>query len=256
MNEGLFIKLEELIGSIYEIEKLNEQGCTSEVRRIITDHRSYLLKSAFKERYRKWLNTEAQVLKKLNTEKLISVPEYFGFILEKNSSHLIMSFEGGLTLTTALNRAPSSTERKALIKSFGEFLHQFHEKKPLEILRNSSDWLEEQLIKAQFYVENGQTEGSLKLLNHLKTNKPLSVIPTMIHGDCTTDNVFVIDGAVKLFIDVAGMTVGDPRYDESLAIREFINNPEDLAAFYDGYKRYRVTEEEFKYFDQGLYEFF
>jgi aminoglycoside phosphotransferase len=195
-------------------------------------------------------------VKKLNKKKVISVPEYFGFIEEKDSDHLIMSFEAGMSLTAALNKATSSTERKSLIRSFGQFLHQFHEEEPLEVLKGEVDWLEGQLIKAQKYVANGQTGGSLKLLDQLKTNKPTPVKQTMIHGDCTTDNVFVIDGVVKLFIDVGGMTVGDPRYDESLAISKFMNNPEYLTAFYEGYTRYRVTKEEFHYFDEGLYEFF
>ena len=56
----------------------------------------------------------------------------------------------------------------------------------------------------------------------------------MIHGDCTTDNVLVLDGEVKLFIDVSGMTVGDPRYDVSLAISNFIDLPELLEFFYEG----------------------
>ncbi|EIM06311.1 hypothetical protein A1A1_12132 [Planococcus antarcticus DSM 14505] len=37
----------------------------------------------------------------------------------------------------------------------------------------------------------------------------------MIHGDFTTDNAFVKDVEVKLFIDVDGMSIGDPRYDVS-----------------------------------------
>ncbi len=64
------------------------------------------------------------------------------------------------------------------------------------------------------------------------------------------------NGEVCLFIDVAGMTVGDPRYDESLAIRNFVNSEEDKRAFYEGYKRYKLSKEEFKYFNEGLYEFF
>ncbi|MBM7661806.1 aminoglycoside 3'-phosphotransferase-2 [Bacillus mesophilus] len=256
MDESLQRKIEEVIGSINKINLLDEQGWTSEVRRIFTGDRSYLLKSSYKEKYRTWLKAEAQVLKILNKKKIISVPEYYGFIEGKDSDHLIMSFEDGMTLTAALTKATSSTERKSLIRSFGQFLHQFHEKEPLEILKGEGDWLEGQLIKAQSYVENGQTGGSIKLLNHLKTKKPTPVIQTMIHGDCTTDNVFVINGEVQLFIDIAGMTVGDPRYDESLAIRKFMDNPEYLTAFYEGYTRYRVTKEEFFYFDEGVYEFF
>lgn len=203
-----------------------------------------------------WLKEEAKILEKINQEKQIPVPDYYGFIEEKDSSNLIMSFENGCTLTAALREVASPSERKSLIKSFGQFLHQFHEKKPIRILEQEIDWLERQLVKAQNYVENGQADGSQELLNQLKAIKPFPVQQTMIHGDCTVDNVFVINGEVKLFIDIAGMTVGDPRYDISLVIRDFVDNPEFLNVFYEGYIRYRVSTEEFQYFNEGLYEFF
>lgn len=256
MNDRLKGKIEEIIGKINTVDVLDEQGWTSKVRRIVTAKGSYLLKSAFKEKYRKWLKEEAKVLEKINLEKQIPVPDYYGFIEEKDSSNLIMSFENGTTLTTALRKAKSLSERKSLIKSFGQFLHQFHEKKPIRILEHEIDWLERQLVKAQYYIENGQTEGNKELLNQLIARKPFPVQQTMIHGDCTTDNVFVENGKVNLFIDIAGMTEGDPRYDISLAIRDFVDNPELLHAFYEGYTRYKVSSEEFQYFNEGLYEFF
>ncbi|GIN87443.1 hypothetical protein J6TS2_38290 [Heyndrickxia sporothermodurans] len=166
-----------------------------------------------------------------------------------------MSCENGISLTTALNKASSSSEKKKLIRNFGRFLQHLHEEKTFEVFREDRDWLEIQLEKAQQYVENEQTEGSVKLLNQLKVNRPKPVQQTMIHGDCTTDNILIINEKDFLFIDVAGMTIGDPRYDESLAIRTFIHNQEYLQAFYEGYNRYRVSEKEFKYFDEGLYEF-
>ncbi|PUB13932.1 hypothetical protein [Paenisporosarcina sp. OV554] len=44
-------------------------------------------------------------------------------------------------------------------------------------------------------------------------------------------------------------------YDESLAISRFVNNDENKKAFFEDYKRYNVSKEEFQYFDEGLYEF-
>ena len=257
MNNSLKAKIEQVVGEIRMITLLDEQGWTSEVRKILTTDRTYLLKSSYIERYRDWLKTEAEVLEKLLIGD-IPVPEYLGFFEEVDNSHLLMSFEVGMSLTTALKKANSYSEKISLIKSFGQFLNEFHGKKPLQIFEHEGDWLETQLLRAQDYLEKGQTDdqASLELLNHLKRNKPKPVVPTMIHGDCTIDNVFVVDGKVRLFIDVAGMTVGDPRYDEALAIRKFNNNPEYLAAFYDGYKRYKLTADEFQYFDEGLYEFF
>lgn len=256
MKDSLKEKIEEMVGRITAVELLAEQGGTSEVYQLETIQDTYLLKNSFKKKYRMWLAEEATVLEKINQVKQIPIPQYHGFIEEKDSSSLIMSFEKGKTLTTALKEATSVDEKKFLLKSFGEFLYSFHEKEPISVLEQGRDWLESQLIKAQSYVDNSQTSGSPELLNKLKEKKPLSLKPTMIHGDCTTDNVFVTEGKVKLFIDVAGMTVGDPRYDVSLAIRSFIDNPELLDAFYEGYSRYRVSKEEFQYFDEGLYEFF
>ncbi|MGG1679991.1 phosphotransferase family protein [Neobacillus sp. NRS-1170] len=256
MADNIQKDIEKVMGEIHSFDLLKEQGCTSEVRRLVTNKGSYLLKSAYDERYRTWLKAEAQVLEKLTHEREIPVPAYYGFIEKTDSSHLIMSFEEGITLTAALKGGLSKSDKKALVRSFGQFLNQFHEMRPIEALKRKNDWLEEQLLKAQSYVKNGQTEGSLELLNRLKSQKPLPVQPTMIHGDCTSDNVLVIDGKVKLFIDVSGMTVGDPRYDESLAISHFVDNPEYLHAFYEGYTRYKVSKEEFLYFNEGLYEFF
>jgi len=118
------------------------------------------------------------------------------------------------------------------------------------------NWLSRQLKKAERYLEHGQTEGCLQLLEKLKSNKPLPVGQTIIHGNCTTDNILVINGEVQLFIFVAGMTIGDPRYGESLAVRNLINNEKYVGAFYDGYKRYKVSKQGFQYFEKGLYEFF
>lgn len=256
MNQFLRRMIEELIGEIQSDDLLSEQGWTSQVRRLVSANGIYLLKSSFEERYRDWLKTEAQVLEKLSSESEIPVAKYFGFFQQENSSHLIMSFEEGVTLTAALRNASSESERKSLLTSFGHFLQQFHEMIPNEKLVHNHDWLEEQLVRAQNYVNKGQAEGSQSLLNSLIKNKPSQVKQSMIHGDCTTDNVLVVKGKVCLFIDVAGMTVGDPRYDESLAIRKIIDNPEYLEAFYEGYTRYRVSKEEFHYFEDGLYAFF
>ncbi len=256
MKDDLKKKIEAIIGDVKTTYLLEEQGWCSDVRKIVADNGIFLLKSSVKERYRNWLRTEAQLLEQLDEEKQVPVPKYYGYIEEADSSHLLMSFENGVSLTTALREAQSLTEKKSLIKSFGKFLQQFHDQKPIKLLEHEGDWLERQLAKAQFYIDNGQTEGSQELLNELKATKPASIKPTMIHGDCTTDNVLVMNGEVNLFIDVAAMTVGDARYDLSLAIRDFVEKSELLDAFYEGYRRYRVSPEEFHFFDEGLYEFF
>ncbi|WP_151736825.1 phosphotransferase [Paenibacillus tengchongensis] len=261
MNTALANYIETLLGRIITEELTAEQGCTSEVRSLVTEEGSFILKSATKDKYRVWLREEALVLEQLNREPLtqeqrVSVPKFHGFFEEQNGSHLLMSKEEGVTLTVALQEATSIPERQRLLRSFGNFLHRFHERVPDAALEHGQDWLESQLARARRYVEMGQTGAGMELLEQLESGRPDPVQKAMIHGDCTTDNVFVQDGEVKLIIDVAGMTVGDSRYDVALAIREFADCPELLEAFFGGYTRCRLSQEELQYFDKGLYEFF
>lgn len=104
------------------------------------------------------------------------------------------------------------------------------------------------------YADNGICDGTQALWQEINKCRPSHVPQTMIHGDCTTDNIMVLDEEVYAFIDVAFMTVGDPRYDVALAIRKF--NDLERQTFYEGYKRYRLTQKEAVYFEKGLYEFF
>ncbi|CAM5216245.1 Aminoglycoside 3'-phosphotransferase-2 OS=Ureibacillus acetophenoni OX=614649 GN=SAMN05877842_106128 PE=4 SV=1 [Ureibacillus acetophenoni] len=255
MDSSLLKKLEEMLGEVKDISLLDEQGWTSEVRKITTTKGTYLMKSAFSERYREWLKNEAVVLKKLKNKHIIPVPQYYNYIEEQDRNHVIMSFENGISLTSALKQADYE-EKQLLIKSFGQLLNRLHETDPIEELCKSDNWLEYQLNKAELYLKIGDVDGTVELLNKLKNTIPKSVKQTLIHGDCTTDNVLVIDGKVRLFIDVAGMTVGDPRYDVSLAIRKLRKDEEFIKAFYSGYTRYKVSIEEYEYFNEGLYEFF
>nr|WP_237179238.1 aminoglycoside phosphotransferase family protein [Paenibacillus sp. MMS18-CY102] len=248
-------KVEQYVGAIDSAVPLEEQGCTSEVRRIVAANGTYILKSAFKQKYREWLKAEAKVLENMNQQRDIPLPKYVGFIEEKDSSHLMMSDEPGITLTAALRNSSSTLVKHELVRSFGNMLNCLHEKHRKELPQGETDWLARQLAIAKRYVDHGLTSGEIQLLKHLEENRPKTVQQTMIHGDCTTGNVLVIDSEVRMFIDVAGMIDGDPRYDESLAIGAFREDPACLDAFYEGYSRYRVTEEEYQYFN-GLYEFF
>ena len=256
MQKEVQAQIEALIGKIIKMELLAVQGATSKVCRLETDQGTFALKSCFKERYCQWLSAEAKVLEKLSDLAAIPAPKFHGFFETEESSHLIMSFENGVTLTAALKDAASFDKKKRLVASFGKFLQRFHQLAVPSSFEMESDWLDRQFEKAQCYIELGQTSGSQELLEELKVTRPEAIQQTMIHGDCTTDNVLVRDGEVALFIDVAGMTVGDPRYDVALAIGDFYEDAELLEAFYSGYTRFRISEEEFRYFEHGVYEFF
>lgn len=256
LDKWLKAELESKIGAINHMSLLDEQGGTSTVRKIVAGQDAFLLKSSFQQKYREWLMREAFVLQKLTETRRLPVPIYYGMIQEQHASHIIMSFEDGITLTSALRKAKGDTEKKKLVKSFGQFLQRLHETEMVPGLQPETDWLDLQIKRAGEYVKKGQAEGSAELLKELDRYRPDPVQQTMIHGDCTTGNVLVKDGEVYLFIDAAGISSGDPRYDESLAISHFVTNEACLNAFYEGYCRYRVSKQEFEYFNDGLYEFF
>ncbi|MBM7578754.1 phosphotransferase family protein [Jeotgalibacillus terrae] len=255
LDKDLLDKLEVITGSIHRAHMIDEQGWTSAVHKISAVNGTYILKSSFKEKYREWLKTEAEVLKKLKSQQEIPVPEYVHYIEETGRNHLLMSYEEGMTLTKALREAVSHDEKKQLMKSFGQLLYWLHETETAHF-ELTGDWLEEELKRAERYLEAGECDGDRELLEKLKANRLAEVKQTVIHGDCTTDNVMVRDGEVRLFIDVAGMTVGDPRYDVALAIRKVMADSELTEAFYEGYGLFRLSSREFNYFENGLYEFF
>ncbi|UNL87280.1 phosphotransferase [Priestia koreensis] len=248
-------QIENIIGEVINIELLNEQGWTSKVSRVQTETHTYLLKSAFTKRYRSWLVREAYVLETLQST-LLPVPTYYGFFEDEEGSHLIMSFEEGMTLRKAFSLAKTEQEKCKLMNSFGELIRKLHELPLNEPLRKSVPWLDGQLKQAEINLHEGGTDGNDVLLEKLHAEKPAPILETMIHGDCTMENVLVRDGKVETFIDVADLTIGDPRYDVALAVRRFTDHPQYIDAFYDGYQRLTISKEEYAYFDQGLYEFF
>lgn len=113
-----------------------------------------------------------------------------------------------------------------------------------------------QLNKAAYNLKNYEVDGNQQLLESLLVNKPDDIPQTLIHGDCTIDNVLVTNNQVHTFIDLSETAFGDPRYDVALAIRSFLYDEALLNAFYEGYKLNQISKEEFDYFDGGLYEFF
>ncbi|GAF11652.1 hypothetical protein JCM19046_2609 [Bacillus sp. JCM 19046] len=240
------------VGAIKEATLVDEQGCTSQVQKISTASGCYILKSATKDKYRAWLKTEAEVLERLANHS-IPLPRYFGFYEDADASHLLMSFEEGMTLTSALKQAASTEEKQDLMRSFGQLLYDLH---TLPAPTPKQDWLTQQLELSAYYLQQGEADGDAQLLEQLNNHKPIQIDQTLIHGDCTPDNVLVQAGKVTLFIDVAAMTVGDPRHDVALALRRCFQNDVLKTAFYQGYGRQTITDDEFRYFHDGLYEFF
>lgn len=256
MEQETIHYLQNQIGEILNFKKLDNQGCTSIVYKIKTRDNYYLLKTTNHNIYDEWLKKEASTLKSLINQNEISVPKFYDFFKIKNTSNLLMSFENGITLSEALNSNIQHKQKLKLIEKFGQYIYHLHSLDTNKFHFKHDDWLTHQLIKAEKYLNSNQTEGNQKLLTILKKEKPKYMKQTIIHGDYTIDNVLInLDGSFK-FIDVSGMEIGDPRYDEALAIRKFINKHDYLNAFYKGYQYNKITFVEYNYFCNGLYEFF
>ena len=247
---------EEIIGEVKRLDFPLKQGATSEVVFIQASIGHFVCKTATNPLYRTWLAKEADNLQILSRYSTIPTPKLFRFIESDSESHLLMSLEKGLPLREVLKNSHSKAERLALLTSFGQLLKELHEVEIVSEMKMEQPWLERQLEIATYNLANYPVDGDEELLGKLKVNRPDSIVQTMIHGDCTIDNVLVTQGKVHMFIDVGGMAIGDPRYDVSLAIRSFKQDFDDLQAFYKGYARETISEEEYMYFEEGLYEFF
>ncbi|MBY6037746.1 aminoglycoside phosphotransferase family protein [Fictibacillus nanhaiensis] len=237
-----------------------KQGYTSDVGILHTDKERYVVKRAKGELFRTWLSQEASVLVALSVTDL-SVPRLFHFVSDADSmqSWTLTEHLEGVTLRNYLYEEKDQQNRHKAIYSFGETLAKVHITTCPNELMGDKLWLDEQLENAQFNLENYGTEGTRDLLDKLRRDRPSFHPQTLIHGDFTLDNVLVKDGKVTSIIDWSGGAFGDPRYDVSLAIRPKPNafeTKEDKEMFFAGYGKKIITEADYHYFEEGLYNFF
>ncbi|MFB7142246.1 aminoglycoside phosphotransferase family protein [Gottfriedia sp. NPDC056225] len=247
-----------IVGDIIEIE-FPRQGHTSNVGIIKTTEGYYVLKRTKGVQYSSLLTKEVQVLNQLSHTEL-SIPKVYKYIEDKNENYLwtIMEYIGGETLRSYLSIENTQIKRYEAIYNFGKTLSKIHSTICPNSLINNKLWLDDQLIQAEYNLKNYKVDGTFKLLNRLKENKPRTVNQTLIHGDFTIDNVLVKNGEITGIIDWGGGAYGDPRYDVSLAIRpnpNIFENKAEVTIFFEGYGNGLISDEEYQYF-VGIYEFF
>ena len=256
LSKKLKEAVKEITGTIHSCSFPERQGATSTVTFIQSENGQFVCKTASVDPYRDWLTKEAVNMEQLNLHTNLQIPTFFYFWEDKQESHLLMSLERGVSLRKALQIAETTEEKLELIKSFGELLQKLHNTPSPPLWIEKEPWLDTQLHTAAYNLEHYEVDGNRQLLNQLIVKKPASTQQRLIHGDCTVDNVLVVDGKVQTLIDLAGTAFGDPRYDIALATRAFRKDVRMLDAFYQGYVLQTISEDEFAYFDGGLYEFF
>jgi aminoglycoside phosphotransferase (APT) family kinase protein len=248
----------EQIGSVKQIT-FPRQGHTSTVAILDTADQRYVIKKTEHELFNAWLSDEYAALQLLQGTGL-PIPKTHSFYIENHSRWLLMDYVDGISLRQFLASHPPQKDKEKAIVSFGRCLIQLHECPcPIEWQQVKPAWLDHILTKAEYNLAHYSVDGNEDLLTHLKMNRPSRVQPTLIHGDFTIDNVLVRDGEVVGMIDWAGAAYGDPRYDVALAIRPKPNafeNERDKEIFYDAYGKRRLTNEEYRYFEDGIYSFF
>ncbi|KAA8785897.1 aminoglycoside phosphotransferase (APT) family kinase protein [Paenibacillus sp. 4624] len=251
----------EILGQIGTVQRITfpRQGHTSTVAVLETADQRYVIKKTEHELYNEWLSDE-HIAMQLLQGKGLPIPKTHSFCAEHQSRWLLMDYIEGISLRQFLASHPSQEDKERAITSFGRCLRKLHECPcPMEWQRKESAWLDTMLSKAEYNLAHYSIDGNEHLLTHLKKNRPSTVQPTLIHGDFTIDNVLVRDGEVVGMIDWAGAAYGDPRYDVALAIRPKTNafeDERDKHIFYDAYGKRRLTEEEYRYFEDGIYNFF
>ncbi|NBD26327.1 phosphotransferase family protein [Paenibacillus glycinis] len=246
-----------LIGDVRELG-LPAQGHTSVVALATTDSGMYIMKKCVHPLYREWLRKEHRSLRLLHSAGL-PIPDVIGYAEEPSGSWLVMSYIEGTRLREFLTTEHRASKREQAIHEYGAALKRIHESPCPAELKRQGDWLDGMLLQARSNLAHHAVDGSAELLAELERSKPDPIEATLIHGDFTIDNVLVRDRAVVGVIDWSGAAFGDPRYDAALAIRPKPNAFErahDVALFYEAYDGLRLTIEEYRYYEEGLYAFF
>lgn len=247
----------EYTGTIYSYH-YPKQGHTSVVIILYATDGKFVLKKTEHRLYNEWLAQEYRNLLLL-AQTLLPVPRAHKYLEQGEARWLLMDYIEGVSLREFLLSEHNPSNREAAIASYGRALRSIHDCAcPMELL-NKEPWIDSMLTQAEHNLLHFETDGSQQLLDQLKHDRPEPVEQTLIHGDCTIDNVLVRNREIVGVIDWGGGAYGDPRYDLALAIRPKPNafqQSRDRQIFFEAYGKPPITEKEYLYFEDGIYQFF
>lgn len=212
-------KIERELGVVEKIEKYKKIKDFKTYKITIAGD-LYLLKVSEQNDTRYYLENEAKAIQKYSDFE-IAMPKFYLYFEEEATGFLITDYVEGETLTEALEHL----NQEELIFDFGQLVKSLHE----IICEGTADWLT-------------IAEHEESVLESIK--------PSLIHGDCTTDHIWVAAGKVHSFINMGSMESGDARYDLALASRNFTEEQKEI--FYKGYELRRLLESEKMYFEEGI----
>jgi aminoglycoside 3'-phosphotransferase-2 len=252
------IEFVDQIGAIQNIS-FPRQGHTSLVVKIETHDHQFIIKKTEHGLFNEWLSEEYKALQYISTTGL-PVPKAYAFHIQDKSRWLLMDYIDGVSLRHFLSGNPNPRDREKVISHYGLCLKQIHESQcPIGLRKNDQSWLDTMLMKASHNLANYNVDGTEELLIRLKNDRPKPIENTLIHGDFHTNNVLVNYNNVIGIIDWPRAAFGDPRFDIALAIRhkqDVFDQKGDKELFFESYGRLRITDEEYRYFQEGIYKFF
>ncbi len=233
------------------------QGQTSDVGIIQSKEGIAVLKRTRGKQFCEWLRKEIEVLNGLTTTDL-PIPKVYTVKDEGEEVWALFELLEGVTLRSYFATETEIEKKHAVIYQFGQTLARIHDT-PCPPSLQKGNWLDHMLQQAAYNLANYQVDGTKQQLDYLVANKPKEIRQTLIHGDFTIDNLLVKDGVISGLIDWSGGAFGDPRYDAALAIRpkpSIFESENEIVIFFEGYGKKIIDNEEYRYFKEGLYEFF
>ncbi|MBU8687530.1 aminoglycoside phosphotransferase family protein [Priestia megaterium] len=243
-----------------KIEKVTfpKQGCTSDVGILHTAKGRYVLKRAKGEKYRKWLYKEYYVLDHIQELEGFQSPKAYKFVQTAEQSWLLLEFFEGKTVREYLEKEGNEKKREYVVCEMGRLLARIHDAECPEPLVSKQPWIHRMLQEAQYNLTHYKVDGNQQLLKQLQDQHMICRKEVLIHGDYSIDNLLVHDGQIAAAIDWSGGVYGDPCYDVGLAVRFedgiFTGSKEREVLFKVDGKQ--ISQREFCYFAEGLYEFF
>jgi aminoglycoside phosphotransferase len=248
----------EQIGEIQNIS-FPRQGHTSIVVKVETHTHQFIIKKTEHGLFNEWLSEEYKALLYLSTSGL-PVPKAYAFHVQDKSRWLLMDYIDGISLRHFLSDNPNHRDREKIISQYGLCLKQVHESQcPIGLRNNDQSWIDTMFMNASHNLDNYDVEGTEELLIQLKNDRLEPIENTLIHGDFHTNNVLVKNNNVVGIIDWPRTAFGDPRFDIALAIRPkqgVFDQTRDKEVFFESYGRLRISDEEYRYFQEGIYKFF
>ncbi|MCG8642321.1 MAG: aminoglycoside phosphotransferase family protein, partial [Desulfobacterales bacterium] len=243
------------IDNITEIDFLEDGRCNL-VLLLHCEKRKYVLKIAKGEYRSQELYSEHLILRELMDKRCsLSVPTTYQFCKNGSISFHLQEFISGKPLNFVLEEVTDEKVRLRIFNEMGKQLSQIHNLNVYKLCWG--EWINGQLAIAEKNLQAGvldlaeffETEQPKKVLDWLKSNKPIPGKVCLLHGDYRPKNLLGSGYSIDGVIDWAFCDLGDPYYDLAI-VQYYLKTNEQKLAFFDGYglgEKYDV--ERTSYFD-------